>query len=139
MSTVEIYVKDIMNTDFKSVRQDVSVKKAAELLAKYKIGALAVSDEKDGLVGMFSERDVVTKVVSLGKDYNETLVKDVMSSPVLTVSVTASAEAAWKIMSDKQIRHLPVVDDNGAPVGMLGARSLLEVLCQYFSDIFTGK
>jgi CBS domain-containing protein len=89
------------------------------------IGAVAVV-KGNTLVGIFSERDLMNRVVLQRLDVDKTHVGDVMTSPVETIRRDLTADDALKLMLEKHIRHLPVVDRNGALAGMLSVRSLLQ-------------
>jgi CBS domain-containing protein len=89
------------------------------------IGAVAVM-EGANLRGIFSERDVMLRIVLANRDPLRTLISDVMTSPVETIVRTASADDALKMMHEKHIRHLPVVETNGKVVAMLSIRNLLQ-------------
>jgi CBS domain-containing protein len=82
---------------------------AIRLLAEKNIGALPVM-EGDRLIGIFSERDYTRKIALEGKSSRATPVKDIISSPVLSVTSQHTIEDALRLMSEKHIRHLPVID-----------------------------
>lgn len=88
-----------------------TVYEALTLMAEQDIGALVVV--KDGAaVGIFSERDCARKVVLRGKSSRDTLVRDVMSSQVVCVRPNQTLDQCMAVMTDKRIRHLPVLDQN---------------------------
>jgi CBS domain-containing protein len=107
-----------------TVKPDATVMQAVQTMAQESIGALAVTAE-NGLLGMFSERDLMLRVVSEKRDPDKTLVRDVMTSPVETISRDSTADEALKVMLEKHIRHLPVLNGDGKLCGMLSMRSLL--------------
>lgn len=107
-----------------TVTPDETVIHAAKTMTERRVGAATVVDST-GVVGVVTERDVMQKVVAGGLDPNVTRVRDVMSSPALTVGVKTSVESAAELMRQHHIRHLVVVDDNGKLVGMLALRYLL--------------
>lgn len=102
---------------------------ALVVLAEYRIGALAVLDG-DKLVGIFSERDYAREIILKGKSSKTTPISEVMSANVLTVKPNDTVEQAMSIMSDKRIRHLPVVDGNKV-VGMLSIGDLVQETIEY--------
>jgi len=108
-----------------AVSPDDSVFSALELMAKHDIGAvLAV---KDGhLAGIFSERDYARKVILLGKSSKETLVREIMTEKVLYALPGQTTEQAMALMTDKHIRHLPVLDANKKLVGMVSIGDLVK-------------
>ena len=100
-----------------------TVFEAITLLAEKGVGALMVI-EQGNLVGIFSERDYTRKIAILGKNSREALVSDIMTSPVLYVTPSHRTRECMALMSDKKVRHLPVLD-NGRVVGMLSIRDLM--------------
>lgn len=106
------------------VRPDEIVFAALELLAHYEVGALMVMDQ-GLLVGVFSERDYTRKVALQGRNSRATRVSDIMTRQVHTVTPKTGTRACMALMSEKKIRHLPVVD--GATVmGMISIRDIMD-------------
>lgn len=93
-----------------SVTSDTTVYDALVEMANKNIGAVLVIDEGN-LSGIFSERDYARKIVLKGLHSEDTLVKDVMTPNVITIEMEDKLELAMQIMSDKHIRHLPVMED----------------------------
>jgi CBS-domain-containing membrane protein len=122
---VKTKIEDIMAIEVITVSPDTNIREASILMASHKIGAVLVTKDKS-LVGMFSERDLLNRVVSKHIDPDFTLIKEIMSSPVTTITVGASINDALYVMTVKHIRHLPVVDAQGELKGMLGIRDLLD-------------
>lgn len=92
-----------------SVEPEKSVYEAIEVLAKRNVGALPVMSE-NRLVGIISERDYTRKVILKGKSSRSTPVSEIMTSPVVCVSLQDSVATCLKKMSGSKIRHLPVVE-----------------------------
>lgn len=111
-----------------AVRPDSTVLEALEVLAAHNIGALAVT-EGDRLAGIFSERDYARKVILQGKASRDTLVGDSMTADVVTVSPGDDMTYCMQLMTDRRIRHLPVVDD-GKLVGMISVGDVVKVVMQ---------
>ena len=97
------------------------------------IGAIAVV-QNDRLAGIFSERDLMYRVVLEGRDPDRTQVGDVMTSPVITIERSMTADDALRLMDERQIRHLPVVNIDGKLLGMLSVRSLLHEKVEELKD-----
>ena len=106
-----------------SVTPDDTVFDALKVLAEKGVGALMVM-EKGKLVGILSERDYTRKVALLGKNSKETYVRDIMTANVMVISPQTRTRECMAIMSEKNIRHLPVVDGDTV-VGMLSIRDLM--------------
>ena len=100
-----------------TVEAENPVRTAIQLMAQYHIGALPVLRGPE-LTGIISERDYARKVVLLGRNSAETPVWQIMSSPVLTVGPEDSVQHCMKLMTERRIRHLPVLDE-GVLVGMV--------------------
>lgn len=102
---------------------------ALVILAEYKIGALAVM-ENDQLVGIFSERDYAREVILQGRSSKTTHISDVMTAKVITGSPNDLVDKTMSMMSEKNIRHLPVVD-KGKMLGMLSLGDLVKEIISY--------
>jgi CBS domain-containing protein len=110
-------VKDVMVTDVVTVGANVNVRRAVRVMNDFEIGCLIVV-ENGSVVGILTERDVLKRVVDEGRKPEETLVKDVMSKPLITISSEASLENAIELMFKHKIKKLPVVE-NGKLVGLV--------------------
>ncbi len=107
-----------------SLRPDDSVFDALQQLSDHNVGAMMVMD-KDKLVGVFSERDYTRKIALAGRSSKDTLVNEIMTSDVLTVSSEARTRDCMSLMSQKKIRHLPVVDGTHV-LGMISIRDIMD-------------
>lgn len=87
-----------------------TVKEAIEKMENIAVGTSIVT-EGDSVVGIISERDVIRKAVLLDKDISDLPVSQIMSSPLTTVEADTSLDECMKLMTDKRIRHLPVLDN----------------------------
>jgi CBS domain-containing protein len=96
---------------------DATVFEAIQVLAKKNIGALPVM-EGDKLIGIFSERDYTRKVALEGKTSQKTKVRDILTVNVATISPNDTVEDAMRLMSERHVRHLPVLED-GKMVGFV--------------------
>ena len=90
---------------------DHTVLEALQIMAEKNIGALLILDNNQ-LTGIFSERDYARKGILQGRASKDTLIREVMTSPVITVDVEQKVEECMQIMSDKHIRHLPVTEND---------------------------
>jgi CBS domain-containing protein len=109
-----------------SIAPHATVFDALTLMAHHDVGALAVLDD-GALVGMFSERDYARKVILHGKSSREITVAEIMSAPVLSVRPGDTVRDCMALMTDKRIRHLPVVDSSGA-IGMVSIGDVVKAL-----------
>lgn len=94
-----------------SIQSGITVYNALELMFEKSIGALLVVDNGK-FVGIFTERDYARKLILKGKSSKETLIREVMTEHPITVTLDTSIEDCMKIMSDKKIRHLPVMEND---------------------------
>jgi len=108
-----------------SVGPDDSVLTALTLLAQHKIGALLVL-EQGRLVGIFSERDYARKIILKGKASKDTPVRDIMSDKISCVSLSQTVEECMALMTDKHVRHLPVLGADGEVMGILSIGDLVK-------------
>ena len=106
------------------VSPSVSVFEALGLLADYGVGALIVM-QNGNLVGVMSERDYTRKVALQGKNSKQTTVADIMTREVVTVTPDTNTHACMTLMSQKKIRHLPVMDGPKA-IGMISIRDIMD-------------
>ena len=97
---------------------------ALQTLANHNVGALMVLDNGK-LVGVFSERDYTRKIALAGKSSKDTQVKDIMTAHVVTVSPRVKTRDCLALMSQKKIRHLPVVDGDKV-LGMISIRDIMD-------------
>jgi CBS domain-containing protein len=107
-----------------TVPTSASVLDASTLMVERGIGGVMVMEE-GRLAGIFTERDVLRRVVAVVRDPSATLVRDVMTAPVLTVSPETPLEECRALMSERRIRHLPVIGPAGALVGLVSSGDVL--------------
>lgn len=120
------HLLDKKGRDIISVAPEESVLDAIKVMAEKSIGALIVM--KDGeLVGIMSERDYARKVIIKGRSSQSTQVAEIMTSDVLTTSSGQTVNDCMNTMSERKIRHLPVVEDNNV-IGMISIGDLVEAI-----------
>lgn len=118
------HILEVKGNDVWTITPDEAVYDALQLMADKNVGALVVA--KDGqIIGVISERDYARKVVLKGKSSRETLVREIMTSPAICVTPDKTVEQCLALMTDKHIRHLPVVDD-GKLVGVVSVGDLVK-------------
>ena len=117
-------ILDQKGRDCATVRPTATVAAVVALLAERRIGAVVVEDLKGGIVGIFSERDLVKLLAKRGADALDLAVKEVMTAPVVTCRPHDRLDAVMAIMSQRRIRHIPVVD-NDSLAGMISIGDLV--------------
>lgn len=109
-----------------AIAPEQSVLSALQRMAELRIGALLVMRGNE-LLGVVSERDYARKVALLGRASSDTPVREIMSTPALTVSPEESVEACMRLCTDSRVRHLPVVE-RGAVVGVISIGDLVKAV-----------
>ena len=124
-------IRDILlkkGTDIWSASPDETVLDVIRRMTERRVGAMLVLED-DQPVGFFSERDYLNKVVLQGLRSHNTPVRTVMTSPVLTISPDATVKQGLSIMTEKFIRHLPVIDDSGV-IGVVSIGDLVKAVIE---------
>lgn len=113
-----------------TIEADDTVLDALKVLAERGIGAVLVMRE-GALTGIFSERDYARRVVLQGRSSAGTPVSDVMTSRLTTVAPTTTVEEAMQLMTDRRIRHLPVLDAAGTLIGVVSIGDMVKETIAY--------
>lgn len=111
-----------------AIGPDAPVLEAIRLMAEKRIGAVLVM-QQGHLAGILSERDYARKIVLQGRSSSDTPVRDIMTAEVIAVSLNDSADRCMQLVTDKRIRHLPVVE-NGAVVGVVSIGDLVKAVIE---------
>jgi CBS domain-containing protein len=128
MSTVEQFL-DLNSRKIWSLKPDNRVIDSLFLMAEKNISCILIMNQEH-LAGIFSERDYARKVVIKGKNSNETLLKEVMTDKLITISPKTGLDECMQLMTDHRIRHLPIVDNNKV-VGLISIGDVVrEMLVQ---------
>lgn len=98
---------------------------AAQCLDRHRIGAIIATDEAGSVVGVLSERDIVRQVAKRGQEALSMTVADAMTRDLVTGSITDSLESGLALMTDRRIRHLPIIED-GKLAGILSIGDLVK-------------
>lgn len=121
-------VAEVMTKEVKTVESDGTFEDSVRVMVANDIGCVVVTSESSP-VGMFTERDVLRRAAQ-GQERLSLAMRDVMSTPLVTIAPTATIWDAIETMNDKKIRHLPVVE-KGALVGILTQKDLLRLFFSY--------
>jgi CBS domain-containing protein len=143
MTTVKLYLQR-KGSEVWSTHPEATVYEALRLMAEKDIGALLVL-ESGKVVGMFSERDYARKLILQGKSSKGTLVRDIMTSKVVCVSPQHTIEECMAVMTEKRIRHLPVMEADQV-MGMISigdvVKSIIseqEFVIEQLTNYITGE
>jgi CBS domain-containing protein len=109
-----------------SIAPDAAVLEAIRMMAERHVGALLVM-QGEQLTGIVSERDYARKVILMGRSSADTPVRDIMTTPVLTVPPEATVEKCMQMMTEHRVRHLPVAEQ-GRIVGMVSIGDLVKAV-----------
>lgn len=120
------HLLDTKGRNVVSIAPDASVFDAIKLMAEQVIGSLVVMED-DQLLGIVTERDYARKVILKGRSSESTRVAEIMTSEVFTTSGDRTVNECMELMSEKRIRHLPVVDDNRV-IGMISIGDLVQAI-----------
>ena len=124
-----ILAKEIMTAEILSVEPSVTVQEACEMMAKNNIGSLVVLSPIHDLLGIFTERDVLKRVVAKKKDPTKTKIKEVMTPNVMVAQSSDNAFDLLQVMQREKFRHLPVVEGRKV-VGILSLKDFTDSLLQ---------
>ncbi len=111
-----------------TISPDVTVFDAVSKMETEHIGSLVVVDAKGAIVGMLTERDCLRKVLLKERNLRTVKVREVMAAPVFTLPPDTLIEECMKLMTDKRVRHMPVVD-HGKMVGLISIGDVVKFLC----------
>jgi CBS domain-containing protein len=114
---ITLTAEDIMVKEVITIDENASVKEAADIMNQNEIGSIIATKEGKA-IGILTERDLLKRIVAEGKNAEKVKVKDIMSTPLTAIMPTMYLEDAVRLMFEKKIKKLPVVDQNGL-VGLL--------------------
>jgi CBS domain-containing protein len=129
MTTAAHILKAKADSAVYTTTPDASVFEAVSEMARRNVGALVVMEGED-VVGIVTERDYARKIVLLARASRDTEVQDIMSSPVMYVQPTQTVEECMALMTDKRLRHLPVMEDGE----LRGVISIGDLVKQVITD-----
>jgi CBS domain-containing protein len=129
-----------------TVQPKEMVSAAVRKMAKHDRGSLAVCDEAGKLVGIITERDIVRKCLTSGKNPDKISIQDVMTKRIVVGKPEDDLNYAIGVMKDIRIRHIPIVDDREQVMGMISMRDLLgvqleqrDIEIRFLSDYISGR
>ncbi len=136
---MSLCVNDVMVREVITIDSEQSAKNAARLMAKFGISGLVVLREEE-LVGILTERDILTRVVASGQNPENITVKEIMTEPIIVVNPMMPLDKAVRIMFQEKIKKLPVVtkvEENLRLVGILSLTDIARLHPKLLEDIRT--
>ena len=127
MTKLEDFLKLNKNRQIWTISKDKSVMQALILMSEKNIGAIIIVDNNDFPIGIFSERDYARKIILKGKSSKDTLLDEVMTKELITVTRDYKIDQCMEIMNEKRIRHLPVLE-NKKIVGIISIGDVLKIM-----------
>jgi len=127
LTRLEDFLKLNKNRQIWTISKDQSVMQALILMSEKNIGAIIIVDNNDFPIGIFSERDYARKIVLKGKSSKDTLLDEVMTKELITVTRDYKIDQCMEIMTEKRIRHLPVLE-NKKIVGIISIGDVLKIM-----------
>ena len=129
MTRLEDFLKLNKNRQICTISKNQSVRQALILMSENNIGAIIIVDNNDFPIGIFSERDYARKIILKGKSSKDTLLDEVMTKELITVTRDYKIDQCMEIMNEKKIRHLPVLE-NKKIVGIISIRDVLKIMIE---------
>ena len=127
MTRLEDFLKLGKNRQIWTISKDQNVMQALILMSEKNIGAIIIVDNNDFPIGIFSERDYARKIILKGKSSKDTLLDEVMTKELITVTRDYKIDQCMEIMNEKRIRHLPVLE-NKKIVGIISIGDVLKIM-----------
>ncbi len=127
MTRLEDFLRLNKNRQIWTISKNQSVMKALILMSEKNIGAIIIVDSNDFPIGIFSERDYARKIILKGKSSKDTLLDEVMTKELITVTRDYKIDQCMEIMNEKRIRHLPVLE-NKKIVGIISIGDVLKIM-----------
>ena len=127
MTRLEDFLKLNKDRQIWTILKDQSVRQALILMSEKNIGAIIIVDNNDFPIGIFSERDYARKIILKGKNSKDTLLEEVMTKELITVTRDYKIDQCMEIMNEKRIRHLPVLEKKKI-VGIISIGDVLKIM-----------
>ena len=134
MTRIEDFLKLHKNRQIWTISKDQNVRQALTLMSEKNIGAIIIVDSNDFPIGIFSERDYARKIVLKGKSSKDTLLDEVMTKELITITKDNKIDQCMEIMTEKKIRHLPILEDKKI-VGIISIGDVLKIMIKEQKDL----
>jgi len=127
LTRLEDFLEENKDREICSISKEQSVRQALILMSEKNIGAIIIVDNNNFPIGIFSERDYARKIILKGKNSKDTLLEEVMTKELITVTRNYKIDQCMKIMIEKKIRHLPVLENNKI-IGIISIGDVLKIM-----------
>ncbi|MDB3888151.1 CBS domain-containing protein [Candidatus Pelagibacter sp.] len=134
MTRLEDFLKQNKKRQIWTISKDQNVMQALILMSEKNIGALIIIDNNDFPIGIFSERDYARKVILKGKNSKDTLLEEVMTKELVTVTRDFKVDQCMRLMIEQRIRHLPILE-NKKVVGIISIGDVLKIMIKEQKDL----
>ena len=134
MTRVEDFIKLNKNRQIWTISKNQSVMQALILMSEKNIGAIIIADSNDFPIGIFSERDYARKIILKGKSSKDTLLDEVMTKELITITKDHKIDQCMEIMTEKKIRHLPVLENKNI-IGIISIGDVLKIMIKEQKDL----
>jgi CBS domain-containing protein len=123
---MSLYVRDVMVPRVQLIEATTSAKNSARMMDKFCVSSLIVLSE-GGIVGIVTERDLLTRVVATGQNPEQVTVREIMSEPIIVTSPDSTLEEAVQLMLMERIKKLPVMEEDGEMMRLVGILSMTDI------------
>jgi len=130
LPTKGVTVDELMSSNLITAYPDDPLEKIIDLMLENEVGSVVIVNEKGVLLGIITERDLITKVLKMKRNTSQLKAKDIMTSPVVYVESGTLVEEAASIMQQKRIGHLPVVK-GGRAIGIIAEGDIISLAPEY--------
>ena len=134
MIKIEDFLNLNKNRQIYTISKDQSVRQALILMSEKNIGAIIIVDNNDFPIGIFSERDYARKVILKGKSSKDTLLDEVMTKELITITRDYKIDQCMEIMTEKKIRHLPILEDKKI-IDVISIGDVLKIMIKEQKDL----
>ena len=134
MIKIEDFLKLNKNRQIYTISKDQSVRQALVLMSEKNIGAIIIVDNSDFPIGIFSERDYARKIILKGKSSKDTLLDEVMTKELITITRDYKIDQCMEIMTEKKIRHLPILEDKKI-IDVISIGDVLKIMIKEQKDL----
>lgn len=117
-----------------TIQPDATLQACLELMQKHRVGSILVTDAKDKVVGILTERDFLLKVIGKITDLSSVKVRDFMTKDPVREKPDASLAFALSVMSHGGFRHVPIVDQDDSPIGMVSVKDVVDYFVKTMLD-----